>query len=127
MRLESFWAGVHFVQHDRISFLWHQDFKLECSGLGGETPFPMSFENRLLSSLRPPESALQCSLAATERDYAHNDRPPMARRSDLIGGRCLKWQFASAQDAGEEDAFELRDRGGVPPALREKDSSLQGR
>jgi hypothetical protein len=47
MRLESFWAGVHFVQHDRISlFLWHQDFKLECSGLGGETPFPMSFENR---------------------------------------------------------------------------------
>jgi hypothetical protein len=24
------------------------------------------------------------------RDYAHNDRPSMARRSDLIGGRCLK-------------------------------------
>ena len=61
------------------------------------------------------------------RDYAHNDRPSMARRSDLIGGRCLEmYQFASAQDAGEKDALELRDRGGVPPALREKDRSLQG-
>jgi hypothetical protein len=36
-------------------------------------------------------------------------------------------QFASAQDAGEKDALELRDQGGVPPALREKDRSLQGR
>jgi DNA-binding transcriptional LysR family regulator len=27
------------------------------------------------------------------RDYAYNDRPSMARRSDLIGGRCLKWQI----------------------------------
>ena len=46
VRLESFWAGVYFVQHDCIRlFLWHQDFKLECSGLGGERPFPMSFEN----------------------------------------------------------------------------------
>ena len=37
------------------------------------------------------------------------------------------YQFASAQDAGEKDALELRDRGDVPPALREKDRSLQGR
>jgi hypothetical protein len=36
-------------------------------------------------------------------------------------------QFASAQDAGEEDALELCDWGDVPPALREKDRSLQGR
>jgi hypothetical protein len=37
------------------------------------------------------------------------------------------YQFASAQDAGEEDTLELRDRRGVPPSLREKDRSLQRR
>ena len=36
-------------------------------------------------------------------------------------------QFASAQDAGEEDSLQLRDRGSVPPSLREKDRSLQRR
>jgi hypothetical protein len=60
------------------------------------------------------------------RNYAHNDRPSMGRRSDLIGGGCLKCA-SSAQDAGEEDALELRDRGSVPPSLREKDRSLQRR
>jgi hypothetical protein len=31
------------------------------------------------------------------------------------------YQLASAQDAGEEDALELRDRRGIPPSLLEKD------
>jgi hypothetical protein len=45
--LESFRAGVQFVQHDRIGlFLWQQDLKLQRSGLGGEAAFAMSFQKR---------------------------------------------------------------------------------
>src|ERR1700730_5029537 len=62
------------------------------------------------------------------KDYSGDHRPSTARRSNLIGGRCLKsCQLESAQDAGEEDALELGHRGGMPLAFREKDRSLQRR
>jgi hypothetical protein len=67
------------------------------------------------------------TLAASERLCAQ--RPAIygpAFRSDWRPMSEM-YQFALAQDAGEKDALELRDRGDLPPALREKDRSLHGR
>ena len=74
-----------------------------------------------------PRSALQSHLGRHEKLCAQ--RPAIygpAFRSDWRPMSEM-YQFASAQDAGEKDALELRDRGDLPPALREKDRSLQGR
>ena len=38
----------------------------------------------------PPATAPASAYWPPRKNYVHNDRPSMARRSDLIGGRCLR-------------------------------------
>src|SRR6202162_1364955 len=50
-----------------------------------------SFGHSLFAQLfRTPRLWRLSPRPSPRRDYAHDDRPSMARRSDLIGGRCLK-------------------------------------
>ena len=45
MRLESFRACIHLVQHERVGFLlWHKDLELQGAGLGCQAALGMSLK-----------------------------------------------------------------------------------